>query len=119
MRHNQLSLEKYFDDGVVQYWRPVASDRYYIQYRLTVEPTWISIDTLGWSWNNRRCWRPVHSNIKTFQQAAALLRLLLPEESHQQMLVKETESSSWFQGYAAAMPRSSMSALICRPHYLP
>lgn len=77
----QLILEKYFDDGVVQYWRPkAASYDYSFQYRITVEPTWISIDILGRSWTNHRCWMSVNQNIKTFDEATAILGSLLIQQ---------------------------------------
>jgi len=104
MKGNQISLEKYFDDGTVQYWRPIAPSPQRVEYRLRVEPTWVSIDVIGWSWNERRCWKALHPNIKSMEEASAILCDLLnrPVKNPQEMLLKESTNFEWSHRTTAA-----------------
>lgn len=97
MKDKHISLENYFDDGIVQYWRPIAPSPQCVEYRLTVEPTWVSIDVIGWSWNERRCWKVLHPNIKTVEEATAILcdLLNLPRKNRREMLIKESTNFEW------------------------
>lgn len=97
MKGNQIYLEKYFDDGIVQYWRPIAPSPQCVEYRLRVEPTWVSIDVIGWSWNERRCWKAVQPNIKTMEEATAILCDLVnpPLKNRHEMLIKESTNFEW------------------------
>lgn len=104
MLNDQICLEKYFDDGVVQYWRPIAANQNCMRYRLTVEPSWISVDTLGWSWNGRRCWRRLYPNIKTMEEATSIVRKLLsiPSTCRQDMLVRESSGTLYMTEFRDA-----------------
>ena len=66
-------LEKYFDDGVVQYWRLPGCRLGGEQYRLTVQPSGISIDVTGRAWNDRPCWSVAHENLPSFELAKQML----------------------------------------------
>lgn len=71
MQTNTKSLQKYFDDGVVQYWWLSASNER--DFRITAQPSGISIDKLSFSWNGRKCWQVAYSGFESLGQAEAIL----------------------------------------------
>lgn len=72
MPTSPTSPEKYFDDGIAQYWRLCKNNRA-SDYRITVQPSGVTIDELSLSWNNRRSWKVVHCDFRSFEHAKEFL----------------------------------------------
>ena len=72
MRNSNAQFCLYFDDGLVQYWRLIRSADAENRYRLTVQPSGISLDVLGVSWAGRNCWQFLIGNIETLEDGFAI-----------------------------------------------
>ncbi len=72
MRNSNAQFYLYFDDGLVQYWRLIRSADAENRYRLTVQPSGISLDVVGVSWTGRKCWQLLIGNIETLEDGFAI-----------------------------------------------
>jgi hypothetical protein len=107
---------KVFDDGVVEYWRPTVISEL-SPYRITVQPSGVSIDQLGTSWSGRPCWNTLYSGFSSLAEATVFLLFI----SHPQkacLIIDDTCKAPYTECVSEDLSFFAARASLCQTHFM-